>query len=160
MTHLTGYDAVVQVVCNVHRGHQQTAVEHAGLNEHAELAADMPRVNGLDGRLIAGGQLHEVHHLCVVQQLPPVEVAPVVGGEVGFEQRVGLVDVGTSGVRRTHLKPRRVPEHGQVVLNDIAAQRHLAGGGEEDGAARAQYVEGGAVEGGGDVGSGGRDASG
>ena len=38
---------------------------------------------------------------------------------------MGGVDIGTSGVRGTHLEPRGIPEHRQIVLHHIAAQRNL-----------------------------------
>ena len=50
----------------------------------------------------------------------------VVGGEL-TEQRVGVVDEQSRGVRRTHLEPAGVPEHGQELLPYVGAVAHLAG---------------------------------
>ena len=93
------------MVADVDGGDEQTAVEHVGLDKHTKLAADMPGVDGLDGRLIVRRQLHEVHDLRPVEQFPPVEVGPVVGGEAVGEQGVRRVDIGAGGVGRPHLEP-------------------------------------------------------
>ena len=138
MPHLSGHGSVLQVVRNVHRGHQQAPLPHLSLDEHAEFAADVPRVDRLYGRLVVTGQFHQVHHLCSVQQFPPVEVRPIVGREVVLEERMLLVDIGSGSMGRPHLEPRGVPEHGQVGLLDVAAQRHLPASSKQDGAATFQ----------------------
>ena len=90
---------------DVHRRHQQLALQHLRLDEHAQLTADVPRIDGLDGRLIVRWQFHQVHHLGTIEKFPPVQVAPVVGGEIVLEERMVSVDIGSCGVRRTHLEP-------------------------------------------------------
>ena len=135
------------MVADVDGGDEQTAIEHVGLNKHTKLAADMPGVDGLDGRLIVRRQLHEVHDLRPVEQFPPVEVGPVVGGKAVGEQGVRGVDIGTGGVGRPHLEPRGVPKHGEVVLHDIAAQTDAARRGEQHLAAALQHLEGTGIEG-------------
>ena len=86
----------------------------------------MPCVDGLDGRLVGSGEVAEVHHLRLVEQFPPVQVAPVVGRELA-EERMRRVDGRPCGVWRAHLKPARVPEHGQVGLLHVVAKAHLSG---------------------------------
>ena len=86
----------------------------------------MPRIDRLYGRLIVTRQCCEVHHLSIVDQLPSVEIAPVVGGKL-TEQRVLRINGQARGMRRPHLKPTRIPEDGQVGLLHIVAIAYLAG---------------------------------
>lgn len=78
-------------------GHEQTATEHAGLDEHAEFTRDVPCVDGLHDGLIVTGELGKVHDLRAVDERPPVQILPVVGGEVA-ENGVGALDIGTGGM--------------------------------------------------------------
>ena len=125
--HLTGHVATAEITGNVHRRHQKTPLPYSRLNDHAEFPRDVPRVNGLNGRLVVGGQFHKVHDLGTVEQFPPVKVRPRVGWKAVLEERVSRVDIGSGGMRRAHLEPRRIPEDGQVMLLDVTAQRHLPG---------------------------------
>lgn len=104
MTHLACHDALVEAVGDVHRRHEEFSFQHFRLDEHAEFATHMPCVDGLDRWLIGGRQLGEVHHLCLVEQFPPVEVRPVVGWEF-LEERMLCINISTGGVRWTHLEP-------------------------------------------------------
>ena len=144
---LAGYEPVGKTAADVNGGDEQTAVEHSGLNEHAEFTADVPGVDGLDGRLVVAGQFPEIHHLRPVEQLPSVQVGPVVGGEAVREQGVSGVDIGARGVGRSHLEPRGVPEYGQIVLDDITAQTDAARRSEQHLAAVLQHTEGTGIEG-------------
>ena len=145
LAHLSGHGSAIKVRRDIHGGHQQAAAQHLRLDHHAQLTAHVPRVDGLDGRLVVGWQLGEVHDLCAVEQLPPVEVGPVVGGKLA-EQRMGGVDMGAGGVGRTHLEPAGVPEHRQVLLLDVVAIAHLAGGCDEHLTPLAQRGDGLGVE--------------
>ena len=106
----------------------------------------MPCVDGLNGRLVFGGKFSEVHHLRAVDEFPPVEVLPVVGGEVGKHGMVFLY-IGAGGVRRSHLKPAGVPEDRHVGVAHVVAVAHFPCGGDEHLAASAEHVEGFSVDG-------------
>ena len=152
LPHLACHRALVEMAGDVHRGHQQAASGYVGLYQHAQLTADVPGVDGLYGRLIVARQLHQVHHLRLVEQLPPVQVRPVVGREVIAEQGVRLVDVAPRGVRWAHLEPRRIPEDGQIGLLDIAAKGDPSGSRQQHRAARTEGTQGFVIEGRGDEG--------
>ena len=62
------------------------------------------------------------------------------------EQRMLLLDIGTGGMRRTHLKPRRVPEYGQVRLFYITAQRHASGSRKQYRSTLLQYFQSMGIE--------------
>ena len=62
LAHLTGNKTIIQIGGDVHRGHQQFAIQHISLNKHTEFTADMPCINGLDRWLVVLGQFREVHH--------------------------------------------------------------------------------------------------
>ena len=141
VAHLTGNGAAVQIVGDVHRGHDETAGEDIGLYEHTEFAGYVPGVDGLNRGLVVRGQFGEVHHLSAVEQFPPVEVGPVVRGEIAEEGVFAVYD-GARGVGRLHLKPRGVPEDGQILLFHCCPVTHLTRCGEQHGAALAHGLYG------------------
>ena len=106
----------------------------------------MPRVDRLHDGLVVGGKLRKVHNLRAVHQFPPVQVLPVIGGEV-TKHRMGVLDVGASGMWRAHLKPRRVPKDGQEGVAHVVAIADFPIGTEQHGAALLQYLQSPGVEG-------------
>ena len=83
--HLTRHDTVIQIRSDIHRCHYQLAPKHIRLYQHTQFTGDMPCVDGLDGRLVVLREVLKVHHLSLVQQLPPIQIAPVIGGEAVSE---------------------------------------------------------------------------
>lgn len=133
-------DAAVEICGEVEGGEDETSLADTGFEEHAELAREVPGIDGLHDGLVVRRELSEVDALGAVGEFPPLEVLPVVGGEVTEEGVLGLNE-GARGVGRFHLEPRGVPEDGQEAVDDVVAILDLAASKEEDILSRLQSLE-------------------
>ena len=150
---LAGDDAVVEVGLEVHRRDDDAAAADTCFEQQADFARKEPCVDVLHRGLEVVGKLAEQHHLRLVGEFPPLQVAVVVGGKVAEEGVCG-VDVEAGGVWRSHLEPRRVPEDGGELLDDACAVADFACRQEQHVAAPLEHLQGAGVEGVGHVGLG------
>ena len=124
--HLTGNDSFLRLGSDIHTGHHQSAVQYLCFKQHSYFPADKPRINALDSRLELRREVGELHHLCLVQQFPPLQVAVIFRRELA-EKRMIFIHEDTRRVRWTHLEPGSIPEHRSEVLFDFLAVLNLSG---------------------------------
>ena len=124
-------DAAVEIRGEVEGGENEASLADAGFEQHSKLAREVPGVDGLHDGLIVRRELCEVDALGTVGEFPPLQVLPVVSGEVS-EDRVQGLDEGACGVGRLHLEPRGVPENGQEAVDDIVSVLDPIAGKEEN----------------------------